>query len=132
MVEPLADIQSGLCLYCRTRVDVGEVDHFVPWSRYPRDLAHNLVLAHRQCNRQKSDLLAAEGHLDLWMRRNEKHADAIGEAGERAGIAVDLPATIHVAAWAYAHGVALQTAAWVARDAVERLTDRWKLLLVEA
>jgi len=35
------------------RVDSGEIDHFAPWSRYPRDLAHNLVLAHKVCNRQK-------------------------------------------------------------------------------
>jgi hypothetical protein len=35
------------------------VNHFVPWSRYPRDLAHNLVLAHGGCNSRKSDLLGA-------------------------------------------------------------------------
>jgi 5-methylcytosine-specific restriction endonuclease McrA len=130
MAESLADIQGGLCFYCRTRVNVGEVDHFVPWSRYPRDLAHNLVLAHQQCNRQKSDLLAAEDHLDRWMERNHKHGFAICEAGARAGITVDLPATVHVAAWAYAHGAALRASAWVARDTVEHLTDHWQRLLV--
>ena len=130
MAKPLSDIQGGLCFYCRTRINVGEVDHFVPWSRYPRDLAHNLVLAHQQCNRQKSDLLAAEDHLDRWIRRNEDHATAIGDAGARSGITVDLPATLHVAAWAYAHGAALRASAWVARDAVEHLTDHWRRLLV--
>jgi hypothetical protein len=132
MVAPLADIQAGLCFYCRTRIAVGEVDHFVPWSRYPRDLAHNLVLAHQQCNRQKSDLLAAEAHLERWMARNEGHAGTISEAGAQADIAVDLPATVQVAAWAYAHGAALRASAWVARDSVLPLTDRWQQLLVRA
>jgi hypothetical protein len=54
MGAPLADAQKGQCLYCRQRVKTGEIDHFVPWSRYPRDVAHNLVLAHKECNRQRA------------------------------------------------------------------------------
>jgi len=46
MTPALADAQHGQCLYCLRRVSAGHIDHFVPWSRYPRDLAHNLVLAH--------------------------------------------------------------------------------------
>ena len=90
------------------RVDAGEVDHFVPWSRYPRDLAHNLVFAHKQCNRKKSDLLAAEAHLESWVQRNADHASTIGDAGRHAGILVDLAAVVNVAAWAYAHGAGLK------------------------
>jgi hypothetical protein len=131
MAEPLADTQKGLCLYCLRRVDAGEVDHFVPWSRYPRDLAHNLVLAHKQCNRQKSDLLAAEVHLDRWIERNAIHGSAIDEAGRRAGILVDLPGVVSVAAWAYAHGARLRTSVWIAGDTVEHLTDRWQTLLLK-
>jgi hypothetical protein len=129
MLEPLADIQHGLCLYCMKRVDSGEIDHFIPWSRYPRDLAHNLVLAHKQCNRKKSDLLAAEAHLDCWVQRNDYHASTIGDAGRQAGVPVDLPAAISVAAWAYAHGAGLRTSVWIAGDTVEHLTDRWRMLL---
>jgi 5-methylcytosine-specific restriction endonuclease McrA len=92
MMAPLADLQRGLCFYCRKRVDSGEIDHFVPWSRYPRDLAHNLVLAHKQCNRKKSDLLAAEAHLESWVERNENHDSIIGDAGRHAGVLVDFPA----------------------------------------
>src|SRR5262249_46076578 len=35
--EILRDIQSGACFYCKRRIDTaaGQVDHFVPWSRYP-------------------------------------------------------------------------------------------------
>jgi hypothetical protein len=89
------------------------------------------VLAHKQCNRQKSDLLAAEVHLDRWIERNAVHASAIGEAGRRAGILVDLPGVVSVAAWAYAHGARLRTAVWVDGDTVEHLTDRWQTLLLE-
>ncbi|MDE2305285.1 MAG: HNH endonuclease [Gammaproteobacteria bacterium] len=126
---PLAEAQSGLCLYCQRAVHAGEVDHFVPWSRYPRDLAHNLVLAHAKCNRDKSDLLAAEIHLERWMRRNEDHGQAIGEAGTRSNLIVDLPATIGVARWAYAHGQSLQARTWLHGDALEALSGRWSALL---
>lgn len=129
MAQPLAEVQSGLCLYCQRRVGTGEIDHFVPWSRYPRDLAHNLVLAHKDCNRDKSDLLASEVHLDRWLQRNSDHGSAIGEAGRRASIIVDLPAVLSVAAWAYAHGADLHAAAWLSGDTVEALTGRWRSML---
>ena len=37
--------------------------HLDPWVIYPRDLGHNFVLAHKSCNLDKSDLLAATTHL---------------------------------------------------------------------
>jgi hypothetical protein len=129
MVEPLTEVQRGLCLYCQRRAGSGEVDHFVPWSRYPRDLAHNLVLAHKDCNRNKSDLLASEVHLDRWLQRNYDYESAIGEAGRRASIIVDLPSAVNVAAWAYAHGTELGAAAWLNGDTVEPLTGRWRSML---
>lgn len=60
----LLDVQQGICLYCqRDLTPQAQVDHFIPWSRYPVDLGHNFVLAHNQCNNAKSDYLAAEKHL---------------------------------------------------------------------
>jgi hypothetical protein len=132
IAKPLADVQQGLCLYCQRRISAGQVDHFIPWSRYPRDLVHNLVLAHIQCNRDKSDLLAAEPHLERWLRRNDGHQVAIADAGRRAGLVVDAPGAISVAAWAYAHGEQLQTAAWLRGDSVEPLSGRWRKLLASA
>lgn len=129
MTAPLADAQSGQCLYCQRRVERGEIDHFVPWSRYPRDLAHNLVLAHRECNRHKSDLLAAETHLERWLARNQAYGLAIGEAARAANIIVDLRGTVRVAGWAYAHGDRLQAAAWLRGDEVSPLSGRWRSLL---
>jgi hypothetical protein len=131
MTAPLADAQKGQCLYCRRRVDSGEIDHFVPWSRYPRDLAHNLVLAHKECNRHKSDLLAAEAHLDQWLLRNQAHGAAISEAARTANIIVDLSGTVSVAGWAYAHGASLHAATWLRGDEVEPLSGRWQSLLTE-
>src|SRR4051794_35102167 len=38
----LLDVQKGACLYCRKPLSgKTQVDHFVPWSRYPADLGHN-------------------------------------------------------------------------------------------
>jgi len=131
MSAPLADAQEGQCLYCRRRVDSGEIDHFVPWSRYPRDLAHNLVLAHKECNRHKSDLLAAEVHLDGWLQRNQTHGAAISEAGRGANMIVDRTGTLSVAGWAYAHGASLHAATWLRGEEVEPLSGRWRSLLAE-
>lgn len=70
----LLDVQKGVCLYCRKPLSKqSQVDHFVPWSRYPADLGHNFVLAHDKCNNAKSDFLAAENHLAAWMKRNPEH-----------------------------------------------------------
>lgn len=129
IAEPLAEAQAGKCLYCQRPVRVGEIDHFIPWSRYSRDLVHNLVLAHKECNRWKSDLLAAETHLERWMLRNDDHGDAIGEAGSRLNFVVDLPTAVSVARWAYAHGDNLVAQAWLRDDALERLSGRWRALL---
>src|SRR5262249_33222516 len=60
LVRPLVrEFQSGKCFYCGALLndEAGEVDHFIPWSRYPVDLGHNFVLAHSSCNTQKSDRL---------------------------------------------------------------------------
>jgi hypothetical protein len=129
MTPALADAQNGQCLYCLRRVSAGHIDHFVPWSRYPRDLAHNLVLAHVECNSKKSDLLASESHLERWLERNNKHDTAIIKAGRTANIIVDGPATLSVAAWAYSHAAQLGAGAWVSGNVVESLTGRWRSLL---
>src|SRR2546429_642776 len=45
----LMDVQRGICLYCQKPLSKQtQVDHFIPWSRYPDDLGHNFVLAHNQ------------------------------------------------------------------------------------
>ena len=57
----LIDVQDRQCFYCHGNLQQSmDVDHFIPWSRYPTDLGHNFVLAHPRCNNAKSDHLAAE------------------------------------------------------------------------
>jgi hypothetical protein len=46
-----------------------QVDHFVPWSRYPDDTLDNFVVADNRCNEFKSSSLAAADHLARWTRR---------------------------------------------------------------
>ena len=33
-----------------------DVDHFMPWVRYPNNAVENLVLAHNHCNRSRNAL----------------------------------------------------------------------------
>jgi 5-methylcytosine-specific restriction endonuclease McrA len=70
----LREIQDDRCFYCEgrlsdTRGRRPEVDHFVPWARYPNNAIENLVLAHERCNLEKRDFLAAEQHLAAWRGR---------------------------------------------------------------
>lgn len=65
----LREIQDNRCFYCEERIRVPEVDHFVPWARFPDDGVHNLVLADRRCNGSKKAHLAAMDHVDKWALR---------------------------------------------------------------
>lgn len=69
---PLWEIQDERCYYCETRINEpteAEVDHFLPWSRYPDDGIENLVVADKRCNGYKKDFLAAIPHVEKWRRR---------------------------------------------------------------
>jgi hypothetical protein len=86
------DIQAGRCFYCRAALTTTNthVDHFVPWSRYPIDLAHNFVLADNKCNGAKHDRLPACEHLSKWMERNSGYGDQIASALIERGLIADL------------------------------------------
>ena len=63
--RPLRELQHGRCFCCQRNLSAAAaVDHFIPWSRYPRDLAHNLMLADDACNSRKSDPLGGEIYLE--------------------------------------------------------------------
>lgn len=69
----LLKIQKEKCFYCGNKFrsnERGEVDHFIPWSRYSKDLGHNFVLAHASCNKRKSDNLVVKLHLERWFEQN--------------------------------------------------------------
>jgi len=68
--RPLCELQKGKCFYCGAALGKGknapEVDHFIPWARYPNDTLSNFVVAHNHCNGAKRDFLAYEHHLESW------------------------------------------------------------------
>ena len=101
----LLDVQKGICLYCLKPLSKqSQVDHFVPWSRYPADLGHNFVLAHDKCNNAKSDYLAAEQHLAAWAERNSVHRSALESQLQAAALPCDWSASIRIARWVYQQG----------------------------
>jgi 5-methylcytosine-specific restriction endonuclease McrA len=67
--DPLLTIQAGRCFYCGGERGPWEVDHFLPWARWPDDRLDNLVVAHAGCNNDKRAALAALDHLERWWPR---------------------------------------------------------------
>ncbi len=86
--RPLRELQHGRCFYCRGQLQgAAAVDHFIPWSRYPRDLTHNLVLAHAglQCEEERrARRRDAPGTLDTVRRRRGRGAHADRHGGRAA------------------------------------------------
>jgi hypothetical protein len=76
----LAGLQDGVCFYCRaTLTRDPDVDHFIPWARYPDNSIDNLVVADRGCNAAKRDFLAAAKHIDRWRERNSVQAASLAQ-----------------------------------------------------
>ncbi len=80
----LREIQDDRCFYCEGRLSDAagrraEVDHFVPWARYPNNAIENLVVSHERCNGYKRDFLAAAQHVAAWRARVEPGSDVAGE-----------------------------------------------------
>ena len=117
--QSLVIVQTGLrkisnkCFYCGSSVTDADVDHFIPHSLYPRDLAHNFVLAHPSCNRSKSDTLAAKPHLYRWLEFVQSNADNLSQIGHNAGIMADEGSMDSVARWGYANAVASGAQGWI-------------------
>jgi hypothetical protein len=120
--DPLVELQSGLCFYCeRNLTSPPEVDHFIPWSRYPRNLMHNLVAAHRSCNAQKSDILPSIGFHDRWQDHIANRDGDLQTIAENAGILADRGTAIHVANWCYDEARRIGAEVWLGGENFERL-----------
>lgn len=118
-VKPvLFDIQKGQCFYCQKilQQSTSQVDHFIPWARYPHDLGHNFVLAHAICNNHKSDHLAAHVHSDRWHEQNIILNGSAISSELDAYFTCDVERSEAVATWAYR--LAHQNAAslWLDKD----------------
>ncbi len=127
----LKDIQQNTCFYCaRVLGNSSEVDHFIPWSRYPADLGHNFVLAHRACNNDKRDLLASVDHLQHWVDRNKQHAMVLTNYFDEHQIPYDLTTSLAITRWAYSHVEAMGGDVWLAtKGKTQRLDYRWRACL---
>lgn len=127
--EFLKDIQSGDCFYCRDHIPGGgEVDHFIPWVKYPVDLGHNFVLAHPKCNNAKRDYLAAENHLGSWFERNNKYYDDLKGFFSGEGIIHDLSSSNQVTRWAYEQASNSQSHVWIQGKEIRPIGTYWRNL----
>jgi 5-methylcytosine-specific restriction endonuclease McrA len=109
----LRKLDGAHCFYCGHGLEHADVDHFVPFSLYPRDLIGNFVLAHAGCNRSKSDTLAAKPHLERWMERLMKKDGQLQEIGLSAGVQTDSTTLRKVAMWGYSSACQSNSRAWL-------------------
>lgn len=126
----LQDYQNSHCFYCNGSVRKGDLDHFVPWSRYPIDLGHNFVFAHAKCNRQKRDFLAHVDHLARWKDTNLKDRHILAAEFKDAGLAHDAARSEQVTIWAYEQGEAAGAHVWSIADEFVELGPEWKGILL--
>lgn len=116
----LSKLTSKKCFYCRGGMhDTPDVDHFIPFSMYGRDIAQNFVLAHASCNRSKSDVLGAKPHLENWLEQLNRHQDDISQIALDAGITSDQNTILSVAKWSYQQGHDTGSHAWIKKGVFE-------------
>ena len=73
-------LQGGRCFYTNQRLRLTdprtvEVDHFIPWARYPLDSPFNLVLASKRENQRLRDELKPAALRQRWLARNDAHRE---------------------------------------------------------
>jgi len=108
------------CFYCDKATSELEVDHFIPFSLYPRDLMHNFVLACPACNRSKSDTLAATIHLNNWLELTTKNSEAITGIGKHVGVSANLETSIAIAKWGYKMAALNNGVTWIKQGLYEK------------
>ena len=128
----LQEQQAGYCFYCgKSLGSKSEVDHFIPWIRYPLDLGHNFVLAHGSCNNSKRDHLAATPHLAKWVTRNRDNRTMIESYFNQKDISYDLEATERIAQWAYQQADNTGSDVWIDKGSeIQPLGNEWKDILI--
>ena len=126
----LHEHQAGECFYCGKKVPgKGDLDHFVPWSRYPLDLGHNFVFTHAACNNAKRDYLAAPIHVERWRVQNLDEGHRLRRRFDEAGLLHDLARSELIARWAYQQGQASKAQLWVRKGEFEACDYRWQAAL---
>lgn len=127
----LIELQERRCFYCDEELrGKSDVDHFIPWARYPTDLGNNFVLAHPNCNNSKSDFLGAELHLGRWIERNSRKSEELHQRLNEAGLPNDITASLRIAQWAYDQVEKAKGQVWRFGNQFEHLGRNWRELLV--
>ena len=102
--DGITALQDGQCFYCRRTLGATpEADHFIPRIRCGIDAIENLVLADRQCNNDKRELLPGPTHVGAWARRNQRHGPALTSLAMASRWDTDPAATVAVARSIYSH-----------------------------
>ncbi|MDC9503677.1 S24 family peptidase [Pseudoalteromonas sp. Angola-18] len=130
VVTPLLiDIQNGLCFYCQKPMNLKneketkktpEIDHFIPFKRYPNDLAHNFVAAHADCNNNKRDHLAAFAHRDRWLEQNLDIHKAEITNKLQPYFYCDADKSLAVSNWAYQVAESSSAKLWLGKNSFEQ------------
>ena len=127
ILEPL---QGERCFYCEHAIrGTPVVDHFLPWSRYRRDLGHNFVLAHAECNQQKLDHLANPEHLERWCRRNEDFGAELAARFDAEHLPHDWPTLRRVSVSLYRLAEANGSSLWRRHRELVPIDARWRSIL---
>lgn len=102
LVPILNETQQGQCFYCQKSLKKAvEVDHFVPWSKYPNDTTHNFVLTDHKCNNSKRDYLAEERFYEKWLKRNQQYGQVIEQETDGIGFISNQRRSETISRWAY-------------------------------
>ena len=117
--EVLIDAQHGQCFYCHKPLKEDaknrtEVDHFIPWSKYPIDTVHNFILADHSCNNKKRDYLAEEKFYEQWLIRNQRYGQTIEaeSQSQNLGFINNRQRSETVSQWAYQLAVEYEDLVW--------------------
>ncbi len=139
VVTPLLiDIQNGLCFYCQKPMNLKneketkktpEIDHFIPFKRYPNDLAHNFVAAHADCNNNKRDHLAAFAHRDRWLEQNLDIHKAEITNKLQPYFYCDADKSLAVSNWAYQVAESSSAKLWLGKNSFEQAKPTAELFM---
>jgi hypothetical protein len=111
----LVDLHDGAGFYCGDRLTARvELDHFIPWSRWPNDAIENLVPADR-CNNRKRDYLPALVHVARWRDRQATRGDDLAALGRETRWTTEPLRSLALLRSCYAH-VPRGTPLWLLDD----------------
>ena len=121
----LIEYQHGKCFYCYKNIAGNlkvDVDHFIPWKKYSRNLAENLVLSCPSCNRSKSDMLAAKIHLEKWLKEAVNNPQRNYEIHEL-GFLSDRECIGRITSWAYRNANTATSSGWLKKKQYELINQ---------